>query len=87
LIQEPQRPIDAQTPRNQRIRLAFSAFVRPHDAVAFARSGYALAHFVGDLDGGIALIDRALMLDPNLASAWFLGGFLRGWVKERCRRS
>jgi tetratricopeptide (TPR) repeat protein len=47
------------------------------DAVALTRGGHALAHFVGDVDGGIALIDRALALDPNLAAAWFLGGFLR----------
>lgn len=52
------------------------------DAVTLARSGHALAHLVGDLDGGIALIDRALALDPNLAAAWFLGGFLRIWRGE-----
>ena len=39
-------------------------------------------HFVGDLDGGIALLDRALVLNPNLAAAWFLGGFLRVWRGE-----
>jgi TolB-like protein len=47
------------------------------DAVALARSGHALAHLAGDLNGGIALIDRALALNPNLAAAWFLSGFLR----------
>lgn len=47
------------------------------DAVALTRGGHALAHFVGDLDLSIALVDRALALDPNLAAAWFLGGFLR----------
>ena len=47
------------------------------DAVALTRSGHALGHLAGDLDGGIALTDRALVLNPNLASAWFLGGFLR----------
>jgi len=47
------------------------------DAVALTRAGHALGHFTGDLDGGIALIDRAKLLNPNLASAWFLGGFLR----------
>jgi TolB-like protein len=52
------------------------------DAVALARSGTALHHFVGDLDGSIALLDRALVLNPNLASAWFLGGFLRVWAGE-----
>ena len=52
------------------------------DAVALTRSGHALAHLAGDLDGGIALLDRALMLNPNLAAAWFLGGFLRVWHGE-----
>lgn len=47
------------------------------DAVALTRGGHALAHFTGDLDAGIALLDRAVLLNPNLASAWFLGGFLR----------
>ena len=35
------------------------------DAVALARGGHAVAHFTGDVDGGIALIDRALALNPN----------------------
>lgn len=52
------------------------------DAVALTRSGHALAHLAGELDGGIALLDRALVLDPNLAAAWFLGGFLRAWRGE-----
>ena len=49
------------------------------DAVALTRGGHALAHFMDDLSGGIALLDRAVFLNPNLASAWFLGGFLRTW--------
>ena len=52
------------------------------DAVALTRSGSALSHFGGDLDSCIALLDRALVLNPNLASAWFLGGFLRVWHGE-----
>lgn len=52
------------------------------DAVALTRSGHALGHLTGDLDGGVALIDRALVLNPNLASAWFLGGYLRAWKGE-----
>ncbi|WP_353506449.1 winged helix-turn-helix domain-containing protein [Variovorax sp. J31P207] len=47
------------------------------DAVALTRGGHALGHLAGDLDGGIALLDRAVLLNPNLAPAWFLGGFLR----------
>lgn len=52
------------------------------DAVALTRSGHALGHLDGDLDGGIALLDRAVMLNSNLAAAWFLGGFLRVWHGE-----
>jgi len=52
------------------------------DAVALVRSATALHHFVGDIDGSIALLDRALILNPSLASAWFLGGFLRAWGGE-----
>ncbi len=52
------------------------------DAVALTRGGHALAHFTGDLDSSIALLDRAAFLNPNLASAWFLGGYLRTWRGE-----
>lgn len=47
------------------------------DAVALTRGGHALGHLTGDLDGGIALIDRARLLNPNFAPAWFLGAALR----------
>jgi TolB-like protein len=60
------------------IRLARLAVeLGQNDAVALTRGGHALAHLAGDVDGGIALLDRALVLDPNLAAAWFLSGFLR----------
>jgi TolB-like protein len=49
------------------------------DAVALARGGHALSHFTGDLGNGIAYLDRALALNPNLATAWFISGFLRIW--------
>ncbi len=44
--------------------------------------GHALGHLAGDLNGGIALLDRALVLNPNLAAAWFLGAYLRVWHGE-----
>ncbi|MGA7807750.1 winged helix-turn-helix domain-containing tetratricopeptide repeat protein [Bradyrhizobium sp.] len=47
------------------------------DAVALTRGGHALAHLAGEVDGAIVLLDKALVLNPNLAAAWFLGGFLR----------
>ena len=56
------------------------------DAVALTRSGHVLGHLTGDVDGGIALIARALVLNPNSASAWFLGGFLRSLERRTGRR-
>ena len=40
-------------------------------------AGFALAHLVHDLSAGATLIDRALAVNPNLALAWRLSG----WVK------
>jgi tetratricopeptide (TPR) repeat protein len=52
------------------------------DAVALARGGHALAFVVGDLDSGVVFLDRALLLNPNLASAWMLSGWLRAYRGE-----
>jgi len=60
------------------LRLAQAAVdLGKNDAVALTRGGHALAHFSRDLDRGIGCLDRALVLDPNLAAAWFLGAYLR----------
>jgi TolB-like protein len=48
-----------------------------NDAVALTRGGHALAHFGGDLDTCIRLLDRALVLNPNISAAWYLSGFQR----------
>jgi len=52
------------------------------DAVALGTAGFAFAYVVGDLDRGVALIDRALLLDPNSAMAWSFGGWIRIWLGE-----
>jgi TolB-like protein len=52
------------------------------DAVALTRCGHALGHLAGDIQGGIILLDKAIALNPNLATAWFLGAFLRLWHGE-----
>ena len=54
-----------------------AARLAKNDAVALYTGGFALARLLGHLDAGAALIDRALALDPNLAAAWHLSG----WVK------
>ena len=52
------------------------------DAIALARGGHALAFVAGNLDSGVVLLDRALMLNPNLAPAWTLSGWLRAYRGE-----
>ena len=48
-----------------------------NDALALASSVHALLHLVRDLDSAVASADRALALDPNLATGWFVAGFAR----------
>src|SRR4029453_4315632 len=48
-----------------------------NDAVALASSVHALLHLVRDLDSAVASADRALALDPNLATGWLVAGFAR----------
>jgi len=52
------------------------------DAAALSAGGYTLAYVVGDLDDGAAFIDRALALNPNLATAWYHSGVARNWLGE-----
>jgi TolB-like protein/class 3 adenylate cyclase len=52
------------------------------DAIALTTSGHALVYFVRDLEGGAALINRALVLNSNLAEAWNWGGWVKNWLGE-----
>ncbi len=52
------------------------------DAVALCSAGVALALVLGDLDDGDALIDRALVLNPNLALAWLQSSWVKVWLGE-----
>jgi TolB-like protein/class 3 adenylate cyclase len=52
------------------------------DAIALAASGWALAFVVHDLGVAAALIDRALVLNSNLAEAWSCGGWVENWLGE-----
>ena len=54
----------------------------PDDAVALGFSGFTLAHVAGELDDGAAFIDRALHLNPNLASALLASGWVKVWLGE-----
>ena len=47
------------------------------DVIALSAGGWALAYVGLELDDGIAFIDRALELGPNLAAAWTYSGWAR----------
>jgi TolB-like protein/class 3 adenylate cyclase/Tfp pilus assembly protein PilF len=52
------------------------------DANAIAAAGWAFAYVARDLDEGAAFIDRALVLNSNLAEAWSFGGWVKLWLGE-----
>jgi tetratricopeptide (TPR) repeat protein len=55
--------------------------------------GFALARIVHELEDGSAFIERALMLNPNLAAGWHLSGWVYLYLGEpevtieRCSRA
>ena len=57
------------------------------DAIALAAGGNALVYVVRDLGVGAALIDRALVLNSNLAEAWFSVAGPKTGLASRKRRS
>jgi TolB-like protein len=65
----------------KRLALRAAEFGR-QDAVALCTAGVALALVVQELDAGIALIDQARQLNPNLAIAWQCSAWARGWRGE-----
>jgi TolB-like protein/class 3 adenylate cyclase len=52
------------------------------DAVALCWGGYALAYVASDVDAGLAFIDQALALNPNLSAAWNFSGWVRIFIGE-----
>ena len=70
--------VDREKEAAEAARLAhLAAELGRDDAVALWTAGITLAFVVGDIEYGDRLTDRALVLNPNLASAWLFSG----WVK------
>jgi TolB-like protein len=64
-------------------RLARNAVDRgKEDALALSAGGYALAYVAGDLEESAAYIDRALSLNPNLATIWSFSGWVRTFIGD-----
>jgi tetratricopeptide (TPR) repeat protein len=75
--------IDREQEASEGARLAKRAVeLGKDDAVALCRGGHAFAWFLRDLDNSAAFLDRALALNPNLAAAWNLSGWVRAYRGE-----
>jgi len=56
--------------------------VAGEDPGILATVAHALAYFGEDIGAMIALIDRALALNPNFARGWYISGVLRHWAGQ-----
>jgi adenylate cyclase len=68
----------AEAERLARRALALNA----DDAVVLTIAGYMLATLAGQIDEAATLIDRARVLNPNLAIAWVWSGWIRMYLGE-----
>jgi adenylate cyclase len=55
------------------------------DPAALASAGIAIAHLGGNLEEGLAQIERSLSLNPNSALGWWAGGYVHFWLGEHER--
>jgi TolB-like protein len=64
-------------------RLAYRvAELGDDDAVALSFSAVVLGYVANDAEAGVVLIDRALVLNPNLAVAWLASATLRAFLGD-----
>jgi TolB-like protein len=52
------------------------------DPEVLANAAFALSYFGADIDAMIALVDRALLLNPNYARGWNLSANIRIWAGQ-----
>jgi len=52
------------------------------DPGVLANAAYALAYFGEDIEAMMALVDRALTLNPSFARGWFINGVLKLWAGQ-----
>jgi adenylate cyclase len=52
------------------------------DPLALCYAGFSLVRVAGDLDDGLAAIERSLVLNPNLAWAWTFGAIAKAYGGE-----
>jgi adenylate cyclase len=52
----------------------------PDDPEVLVHAAHVFGYFDQDIDAAMALVDRALALNPSFASGWYWSGVLRNWV-------
>jgi TolB-like protein/class 3 adenylate cyclase len=52
----------------------------PDDPEVLVHAAHVLGYFDEDIDAAVALVDRALVLNPSYASGWYWSGVVRNWV-------
>ena len=52
------------------------------DAMTLAYAAYAYAYVIQDLQTAKAVIDQALVLNPNVAAAWAISGWVNVWLGD-----
>jgi tetratricopeptide (TPR) repeat protein len=76
-------PMDYALAKAEAKRLAWRAAELGKDnAEALSMAGIVLGWIVLEVDEGRVLIDRALELNPNLATAWSSSAFIHAWKGE-----
>src|SRR5262249_12574560 len=72
---------DPETARRNGVELAREALqVAEDDPGTLASAAFVLANFGEDVGAMMALVDRALALNPSFSRGWFLSGVLRLWA-------
>jgi adenylate cyclase len=74
---------DQDGSRDRGIDLARRALgVAAEDPFVLATAAYVLAYFGEDIDAAMALVDRALTLNPSSARGWMISGWLHLWAGQ-----
>ena len=73
----------AEAPETSRGKTTdFALKVAQNDPGALGNAAQVLAYFGEDIGAMIALVDRALVLNPSFARGWFRSGVLRIWAGQ-----
>jgi adenylate cyclase len=72
---------DREGNRRKSIDLARQALrSAPDDPEVLVHAAHVFGYFDEDINAAIALVDRALVLNPSYASGWYWSGVVRNWV-------